>query len=483
MPNQQVTYEHIDARWEDSILPALREYIRIPNKSPAFDANWEANGYMDKAANLLSQWADGVELKGFSKEIVKLPGRTPLLLCEIEATDSIDGRAQENAPAVLLYGHYDKQPEFDGWEEGLAPWEPVDRDGKLYGRGGADDGYALFSSLLALETLQKQDIPHPRCVVIIEGCEESGSFDLPYYVDHLKSRIGNTQLVVCLDAECGNYDQLWATTSLRGMLPGVLSVDILREGQHSGAAGGIVPSSFRILRHLIERIEESATGKLHDSLYVDIPDHIELAALDVAQVTGPEIITRFPWVDGAEAGSDDLAELIITNTWRPSLATVGLAGAPLIEDAGNTLRPYTTAKLVIRLPPTLDATIAGQEIKKILEHEPPYGAKVVFELETPQTGWSAPAEAPWLAEVLNRASQRYFSKPVMHMGCGGTIPFMKMLGDAYPNTEFFVTGVLGPKSNAHGPNEFLHIDTAKKITACTVDVIAAASIAFKTLPE
>ena len=263
---------HIEQRWQDSILPTLHDYIRIPNKSPAFDANWAEHGHMDAAVALLHGWASEAQLEGFSLEIVRLPGRTPLLLCEIDATN---GQTATDAPCVLLYGHYDKQPEFAGWHEGLSPWQPVETDGKLYGRGGADDGYALFASLVAIESLQQQDIPHPRCVVLIEGCEESGSYDLPFYVDHLKERIGNTQLVVCLDAECGNYDQLWATTSLRGMLPGVLNVEILTEGQHSGAAGGIVPSSFRILRQVLERVENAASGELHQCLYVDIPAHIE----------------------------------------------------------------------------------------------------------------------------------------------------------------------------------------------------------------
>ena len=262
------------------------------------------------------------------------------------------------------------------------------------------------------------------------------------------------------------------------MLPGILDVHILTEGQHSGAAGGIVPSSFRILRHLLERVEDAATGELHACLSVDIPPHIESAAEDVAQVIGAQIIQRFPWVDGASADTDDLAGALVTNAWKPSLAVVGLEGAPAIADAGNTLRPMTTAKLVFRLPPSLDATAAAEEIKRTLEADPPYGARVSFELETPQTGWRSPPEAPWLAQALNSASMRYFHKPAMHMGMGGTIPFMKMLGDAYPDTQFFVTGVLGPKSNAHGPNEFLHVDTAKKITACVVEVLAAASEEF-----
>ncbi len=465
----------VDQRWRNSILPALHEYIRIPNKSPHFDAQWADHGYMDAAVELLHAWAAELDLNGFSQEIVRLPGRTPLLFCEIEGSD---GGAAAETPCVVLYGHYDKQPEFDGWEPELEPWRPVERDGKLYGRGGADDGYALFASLTAIHAAQHQGIPHPRCVLIIEGCEESGSYDLPFYVEHLKHRIGDARLVVCLDAECGNYDQLWATTSLRGTFSGVLQVQILNEGQHSGGAGGIVPSSFRILRDVLERVEDAASGALHACLSVEVPQHIVDASKRVAQVLGDEVISKFPWVAGAHPGNDDVADLIISNTWRPSLATVGLAGTPPLDSAGNTLRPSTSAKLVFRTPPSLNAASAAQQVKEILEQDPPYGAHVRFDVGEPQSGWSAREEAPWLAKALDQASHDRFGRPVMHTGCGGTIPFMKMLGDAYPDTEFFVTGVLGPRSNAHGPNEFLHIDAAQKVTACVVDILAAAAREF-----
>ncbi len=461
---------YVEQAWGDSVIPALCEYIRIPNKSPMFDPQWQKTGYMQQAVELLHGWTSQRPVQGLQLDIVTLPGRTPVLFAEVP------GAADHNpdSPTVFLYGHYDKQPEFDGWQAGLSPWQPVLRDGKLYGRGGADDGYAVFASTLALELLQQQGQAHPRCVILIEGCEESGSFDLPYYVEHLAERLGNVQLVVCLDAECGNYDQLWMTTSLRGMLPGVLKVDILTEGQHSGAAGGIVPSSFFILRQLLERIERTADGRLHESLYVDIPAEATAAADHVAQVLGPGISSRFPWVQGAHADNDNPAQLLLNNAWRPSLATVGLAGAPDIKDAGNTLRPGTQAKLVFRLPPTLDAAAAGAAVKAELERDPPFGARVEFDLETPQTGWCAPAEQPWLAAALQQASSRHFGKPAMHMGMGGTIPFMKMLGDAYPDTQFAVTGVLGPLSNAHGPNEFLHIQTAQRLTLVVSDLLAAA---------
>ena len=462
--------DFVGQHWDTSVLPTLTEYIRIPNKSPHFDADWAAHGYMDAAIDLLAQWSAQRDIRGYAQEIVRLPGRTPLLLAEVSATPGA-----EQSGTVLLYGHYDKQPEFTGWEEGLGPWLPVERDGKLYGRGGADDGYALFGSLLAIEALQRQNVPHPRCVIMIEGCEESGSYDLPFYVEHLREQIGSPQLVICLDAECGNYDQLWVTTSLRGMLSGTLQVEILTEGQHSGAAGGIVPSSFRLLRNVMDRIEDAASGRLHDCLYVEVPDRYRQIANASAQVLGRDVIDRFPWVDGATNPSNDIDQLLRENAWGPSLATVGLGGAPAIEDAGNTLRPGTQAKLVFRLPPSLEAEQAAATIKAVLESDPPYGAAVTFDVDGAQTGWHAPEEAPWLAAALEQASHAHFGQPVMHMGIGGTIPFMKMLGDAYPDTQFFITGLLGPKSNAHGPNEFLHIETGKRLTCCVADVLAASA--------
>ena len=228
------------------------------------------------------------DIDGLTYEVVTLEGRTPTLFCDIAASE-----ACTSPRSVFLYGHYDKQPEFTGWDDDLDPWTPVIRDGKLYGRGGADDGYALFGSLAAVAALQAEGIPHGRCVLLIEGCEESGSFDLPAYVDLLKERIGQPDLVICLDAECGNYEQLWTTTSLRGMLPGILNVEVLSEGQHSGAAGGIVPSSFRILRALFDRVEDASTGTLHDCLYAPIPDAARKQLADVAQVLGRTTIDRF----------------------------------------------------------------------------------------------------------------------------------------------------------------------------------------------
>lgn len=396
-------------------------------------------------------------------EIVRLPGRTPLIFMEIPG-DSDD--------TVLLYGHLDKQPEMTGWADGLGPWIPVIKGDKLYGRGGADDGYAAYGSLTAIMAVQRQKMPHARCVVIIEACEESGSYDLPYYIDHLKDRIGTPSLVVCLDSGAGNYEQMWITVSLRGMAAGTLRADVLNEGVHSGAASGIVPSSFRVLKQLISRIEDENTGRLlPDYLYSEIPEQRLDQTRKMAEALGNEVYEAFPFVDGVGPMGDDVYDSLLNRTWRPTLSYTGVDGVPSLDSAGNVLRPHTALKLSLRLPPTLDGEEASRNLKETLEADPPYGAKVSFEADQAATGWNAPAVAPWLHESLDRGSQNAYDRGVMYTGEGGTIPFMAMLGDAYPEAQFMITGVLGPNSNAHGPNEFLHVPFARKLTTCVSQVL------------
>ena len=450
--------------WDGDIVPQLVEYIRIPNKSPMFDAQWRENGYMADAVKLLADWAKAQPIAGMTVEVVELEGRTPLIYIEVAGTGE---------DTVLLYGHLDKQPEMTGWADDLGPWKPVIKGDKLYGRGGADDGYALFGSLTAIRALKEQGLPHARCVILIEACEESGSYDLPFYVDHLAARIGSPSLVVCLDSGCGNYEQLWLTTSLRGMTGGNLTVQVLEEGVHSGDASGVVPSSFRILREILSRLEDPATGTIRpQELYVEIPAQRVEQAQHAAAVLGSDIYSKFPWAAGMQPVTKDLPELVLNRTWRPQLAVTGVGGIPPLDSAGNVLRPFTAVKLSLRVPPTLDAKQAGRFLKQLLEKDPPYGAKVTFDLEKDGSGWNAPALSPWLAEAVDQASRNQFGAPVTYMGEGGSIPFMGMLGEKFPKAQFLITGVLGPHSNAHGPNEFLHIPTGKKVTGVVAEVVA-----------
>ena len=468
--NTEQLLRYIGGVWDDSIVPTLCEYIRIPNKSAHFDKEWEKHGHMDAAAELMRKWCEANALPGMKTEIVRLPGRTPLLYIDVPATGD---SARSSKDCVLMYGHMDKQPEFTGWNEGLGPWTPVIRNGRLYGRGGADDGYAVFGSLLALRALAQQNIPHARCVILIEGSEESGSPDLPAYIDALADRIGEPSLVVCLDAECGNYDQFWCTTSLRGNLTGTLRVDVLREGVHSGMASGIAASSMRIARSVLERVEDSSTGRIKlEALHANIPEDRLKQARAAAAALGTEVYRKLPLVDGMQPMDKDPAELLLNSTWRPTLSVTGVDGIPSLPNAGNVLRPYTAFKLSFRVPPGVDPERAGQAIKDTLERDPPYGAKVQFLADPGTGGWNAPSTAPWLEAAMSSASKSFFGRDAMYMGVGGTIPFMGMLSDKFPKTQFLVTGVLGPQSNAHGPNEFLEIETGKKVTACVAQVVA-----------
>jgi acetylornithine deacetylase/succinyl-diaminopimelate desuccinylase-like protein len=346
------------------------------------------------------------------------------------------------------------------------------RGDKLYGRGGADDGYAAFASLTAIEALKRQKAEHARCVILIEACEESGSYDLPYYIEALSKRIGDVSLVICLDSGCGNYDQLWSTTSLRGLVAGNLVVEVLKEGVHSGDGSGIVASSFRILRQLLSRLEDEKTGAiLPKELHMPIPDQRVKQAKAAATVLGDAVYSKYPWVDGMKPIQSDPVELMLNRTWRPALSITGVRGIPDLNDAGNVLRPMTAVKISLRVPPSADADKATAYLKTLFEKDPPYGAKVRFEAEKNASGWDAPALAPWLETSVSNASKTYFGKDAVYMGEGGSIPFMGMLGKKFPKAQFLITGVLGPHSNAHGPNEFLHIPTGKRLTSCVAQVV------------
>jgi acetylornithine deacetylase/succinyl-diaminopimelate desuccinylase-like protein len=457
----------IAERWDDAVLPALTEYIRIPNVSKAFDADWEAHGHMDRAVELVRDWCAARPIDGLRVEVHRLPGLTPVVLCEVPATDpALADRT------VLLYGHLDKQPEMAGWRDGLGPWTPVLEGDRLYGRGGADDGYAAFASLVAVETAQRAGIPHARLVVLIEASEESGSPDLPAYVDALAERIGTPELVICLDGGCLDDQRLWLATSLRGLVNGQLTVEVLTAGAHSGQASGVVPSSFRIIRQLLDRIEDAATGEiLLPELHVDIPaDRVTAAAATAAAISFTPA-DEFPLAGSTQPMSPDPVEQFLAQTWRPTLSYIGADGFPLPDRAGNVLRPWTTLTLSFRLPPTCDHEVAAEAISRALTADPPSGATVRFTVDSTGPGWAAPSFEPWLAEALDEVSTAAFGNPARSFGEGGSIPFMGMLGARFPQAQFVVTGVLLPGSNAHGPDEFLHLPTARRVTECVARLL------------
>jgi len=470
---------HVSNAWDGDIVQRLSDYIAIPAKSPMFDADWLAHGYLETVVRNTAQWIEAQKLEGLVLEVVRLPGRTPVIFFEVAATRTVQAGVSEQT--VLMYGHLDKQPEFSGWRKDLGPWTPKYEDGKLYGRGGADDGYAAYAAIAAIAALKDQKVAHPRILGLIETCEESGSYDLLPYVDALRTRLGDVGLVVCLDSGAGNYDQLWLTNSLRGMASGVLRVDVLTEGVHSGDASGVVPSSFRVLRQVLDRLEDSATGRLLPGIFhCEVPPERLAQARATADILGDEVYKRFPWAHYDCGGANqsvlptttDPLQALLNRTWMPTLSVTGAEGFPAMKDAGNVLRPFTAFKLSLRLPPLVEAATAVQALKTLLEDNAPYQAKVTFESSGGATGWNAPTTAPWFEQALNDASQAHFGAGCGYIGQGGTIPLMNMLSQGFPKAQMMVCGVLGPKSNAHGPNEFLHVPYAKKLTAAVAHVIA-----------
>ncbi|MGJ7901744.1 M20/M25/M40 family metallo-hydrolase [Lysobacter sp. 1R34A] len=452
--------QFVDRIWQAEIVPALCDYIAIACESPAFDPDWDAHGHMHRAVELMTGWARErlAAVPGASVEALRLPGRTPLIFIDIPASGS------GGAPA-LIYGHLDKQPPMSGWAAGRSAWTPSLEGERLYGRGGADDGYALFAAIAAVLGLRAQGLGHPRCSLLIEASEESSSVDLPAYIEHLAPRLGEPGLIVALDAGCGNYEQLWTTTSLRGQVAGTLSVRVLDEGVHSGDASGIVPSSFRIARRLLSRLEDADSGEVVADFQAEIPPARRTQAGTAATALGQALIDSFPFHRGTRAVSEAPAELVLNRAWRAQLAVTGLDGLPAVVQAAAVMQPFTALKLSLRLPPTLDPVAAGQRLKTLLEAEPPYRSEVSFAIDFASPGWHAPAVAPWLEASLERASLQAFGRASALIGGGGGIPFLAMLGERYPRVQFVVTGVLGPQSNAHGPNEFLHLPTARRITA------------------
>jgi acetylornithine deacetylase/succinyl-diaminopimelate desuccinylase-like protein len=459
--------EHANNTWV-GIVPVLHDYIAIPNVSLDFDPDWREHGFMAEAVELIAGWCRDRPIPGMTLEVMELPGRTPMIVIEIPPAGG--GSADDT---VLLYGHLDKQPEMEGWRDDLGPWTPVLEGDRLYGRGGADDGYAAFASLTAIEAVHAAGGAHTRCVVLIEASEESGSPDLPAYIEALADTIATPSLVVCLDSGCIDYDRMWVTTSLRGMVMGKLTVDIVTEGLHSGDASGMIPSTFRIARQLLERIEDSSTGELLlPELQVQIPEGRVAEASATAEEIGA-IADQYPFVDGAGPTTDDPAQQLLARTWRGTLSVVGADGLPPAARAGNVLRPSTTLKLSFRLPPTADPDVALAAIIKALESDPPYGARVRFHDTDAAPGWNAAATAPWLEAGLDAASNASFGQPARSFGEGGSIPFMGMLGEKFPEAQFVITGVLGPDANAHGPNEYLHVPTARKITMAVAHLLNA----------
>ena len=454
--------EYIDKQWDESALPSLCDFIEIPALSPSFDADWEENGYLDAAIETFVSWVKSLPLEKTTISVHRLKNRSPLLLITIEG---------EVSNEVLFYSHLDKQPEATGWSEGKGPWKPVIEDGWLFGRGSVDDGYGGYAGILSVLGLQEQGISHPTCRFLIETGEESGSPDLELYLDELKSQLGTPDLVIVLDTGGMDYDRLWVTQSLRGIVAGTLSVKVSSVGVHSGHGSGVMPSSFRLARQLLSRLEDENTGEiLPEWLHLKINDEMKNTCSEIVKMKGDEM-KDFPLLEGVKKQVEDPLDIFMTMNLKPSLSVIGADGIPPIEAAGNVLRTNTDLKISIRTPPGIDASTVANKVQKLFEENPPNGAHVTAKMTEVADGFLSPKLPEAISSALEEACKEFYGKNSMSLFIGGTIPVMAMLQSRYSDSKFIITGAGGPGGNAHGPDEKLHISTAKKVTKCMSSVV------------
>ncbi|MFD0782513.1 M20/M25/M40 family metallo-hydrolase [Micromonospora azadirachtae] len=453
--------------WAGQALPDLTELIRIPAVSPAYDPAWQANGHLHRAVDHVRRWLEGRDLAGVRCTVEQLDSRPPILVIEVSPTDGVGDQG-----TVLLYGHLDRQPSMGAWSAGRGPWEPYREGDRLYGRGTVDDSYSAYVAVGALAAVRAAGGLHSRVVILLETAEESASVDLPAYVELLRDRLGDVSLVICLDSGGDDHERLWLTTSLRGLVQATVTVRVLDTPVHSGLAGGIVPDSFRILRQLLDRVEDSGTGEIRlPELNATIPDdrHAEVHSLaSLADRRRPSM----PLAGTTRAVTDDAVEQILNNTWRPTLTITGAAGLPGTGEAIPVIRNSTSLRLSVRLPPTVDPEVAARALTEALTVDVPYDASVEVTDLMLIRGWNAPTQSAWLTAALESAERNVFDGvPSRAIGLGGGIPFLEMLGRRYPQAQFLATGAVRPDSNVHAPDEWLSIPFARDLTAVIAHVL------------
>lgn len=450
--------QSVQTFWDKEALPALMDFIRIPAKSTAFDSHWQEHGYLLQACEKSKAWIESV-LPQARCEILTQKDRTPCLFVDIAA----DGTTRDNT--IAFYGHLDKQPEAGGWAKGLGPWEPVIRNGKLYGRGAADDGYSLFAMVTAIVALKREQVPHPRIVGIFETQEESGSTDLPEYLKLLKDDIGNPAAFIILDNHCGDYERLWLSTSLRGVISGTLRVQSMHYGVHSGSYSGMVPDPFSIAQALVERLHDPITGFVKVSeCHADIPKRRIEQLKKASDVLGDLVWNHAPFVEGVQTKHISNHEIFLQQTWKPALTVIGVDGMPKIEDAGNVVQGSVALRLSMRVPPMIDFEKAAQAVENELLRDPPYGCKVSWRYQENHEGWCASSDSEEFETLFSDASKQVFGQEAVMMGQGGSISIINTFERLFPGTSLILTGVLGPQSNAHAPNESLDLDYVVRLT-------------------
>lgn len=448
----------IEQFWLEEAQPTLMDFIRLPSKSTAFDPQWKEHGYLLQACRLAANWIQKI-IPDATCEIIEDEGKTPCLFVEIGSND-----LERQEKTIAFYGHLDKQPENEGWKDGLGPWTPYFDGEYLFGRGACDDGYSVFAMITAVETLRRSKMKHPRIVAIFETQEESGSSDLEGYLHQLKAKIGSPECFIVLDNQCGDYNRLWLNTSLRGNISGTLSVSTMSYGVHSGSFSGIVPDPFTVAMTLLGRIQHPETGEiLLDTLQAQIPALRLKQIQEVSLRMGDQIWKTAPLLENVQPKYGNNDAILIQSTWKPSLTIIGIDGIPSIQNAGNVIQGSVSLRLSFRIPPGIDIDNALQSINDCFTQNIPYGCSVTWNSLEYLPGWCAPSHSVKYEKLFHDAGEQVFEEKTLACGQGASIGFIPKFEKLFPKTEIILIGVLGPQSNAHSPNEALNVLYTQKL--------------------
>ena len=453
--------KYIEKMFTYNTLPNLMNFIRIPNLSPAFDNNWNTNGYLLKAANLIISFAKSLEIKNAEINLIQDQGYTPLIYIDIQSSRKNDTRT------VLFYSHFDKQPHGTGWDENKGPTKPVIENNRLFGRGSVDDGYASFSILTAIKACQDHNCPLPRIFCIFEGAEESTDEHLTYYFDKLMPIIGNNIIAfIPLDSGGSDYDRLWITNSLRGVLNLYLKIQTLDNNCNFGPeASGRIAENLFLLRKSLEGIFDTNTGEVKiDELHAkEIPKNIEEEMNKEIEIVGDKFFNGIPLYEGVQPLKTDVKEAMINLRWKPTCVISGIDNCPQIEENGFGVYKSINVRISMRIPPGINVANGIEAIKKAINNNIYFGAKISLERFGYADGWYLNKISDRTKNILKKASLEFFGNESIFKGVGGTIPFITYFQSKYPDTDIICTGICGDDSFEHGPNENLNLDACKKM--------------------
>ncbi|WP_395652964.1 dipeptidase [Phycicoccus elongatus] len=421
----------------------LEALARIPSVSlDAFDQT-QVEASAEATAALL-------EAEGLTVEIVREGGR-PAVIAHIDGP--------EGAPTVMLYAHHDVQPPGDDAHWDSPPFEPTERDGRLYGRGAADDKAGIMAHLAALRA-HSGKLP-VGVTVFVEGEEEIGSDSLPTILERHGEKL-RADAIVLADSTNWAIGEPALTTTLRGMIRVVVTVTTLDHGIHSGMFGGPVPDAITALVRLLATMHDDtgnvAVAGLKEGVAADLDyDEARLRA-ESGLLDGVDLI-----------GSGSILSRIWT---KPSITTIGI-DAPTVATSSNTLVPTASAKISMRLAPDEFDLDGFEALKKHLLDHAPWGARVEVHLDDRGNGFAAHAQGPVYDQARAAFADAWGVQPV-DIGVGGSIPFVAAFAEKFPQAAILVTGVEDPDARAHGANESLHLGEFEKV--CVAEAVLLARL-------